>query len=139
MMQTIRVKLLHPTAQIPTRGRGGDAGWDLYAYGARYPGDGSCVISTGIAVEIPPGYFGLVLPRSGLGFDGWTMHPGVIDSNYRGEVKLMVHHLPPYHELIEGERVAQLLILPVPDTQVEVVETLTPTDRGDAGFGSSGR
>lgn len=100
------------------------------------------IIGTGIAVEIPVGYAGLVLPRSGLAFEyGVTLanSPGLIDSGYRGEIKLAMtnHGSYPLH-VQHGDRIAQLLIVPAPVFQPVRVDALSETERGEDGFGSTG-
>ena len=91
---------------------------------------------TGIAVEIPEGYVGIIVPRSSTGIKGYTIKNtiGVIDSDYRGEIKL--HLFVPVTQKI---RVAQMLIMPCPQFNIEFVESLSETDRGEGGFGSTGK
>ncbi len=101
-----------------------------------------CVIPTGIAVEIPPGYEGQVRPRSGLALKkGITVlnAPGTIDADYRGEVKVILVNLGQEEVIISrGDRIAQLVIAPVVRAKVEEVEDLSTTERGEGGFGSTG-
>ena len=101
-----------------------------------------CVIPTGIAVEIPPGYEGQVRPRSGLALKkGITVlnAPGTIDADYRGEVKVILINLGQEEVVINrGDRIAQLVIAPVVRAKVEEVEDLSTTERGEGGFGSTG-
>jgi len=136
-------KRLDPEVEIPTRSHIGDAAVDLQA---RYevtlePGERAAV-PTGIAVAIPEGFAGLVLPRSGhawrLGV-GVVNGPGLIDSGYRGEVSvLLINHGTEPVRFARGERIAQLAVVPVPAVEwVEVVE-LDETARGTGGFGSTG-
>jgi len=100
-------------------------------------------VSTGVAVAIPSGYAGLVLPRSGLAARhgiGVVNGPGLIDSGYRGEISvLLVNHGDEPVEIGRGNRIAQLIITPVVVADVVVVDELDPTERGEGGFGSSGR
>ena len=99
-------------------------------------------LKTGLRVEIPSGYFGLVAIRSGLGFRGLilTNGIGVIDEDYRGEIGLSVNHMGEEPIVIEpGERVAQLILVPYVQGRLEFVQELSETDRGSGGFGSSGR
>ncbi|HQU00601.1 MAG TPA: dUTP diphosphatase [Acidimicrobiales bacterium] len=138
--------MLHPDAKIPHYAHDGDAGMDLVAVDEQIlaPGGGRAMISTGLAVAIPEGFAGLVLPRSGLA----TRHgvtcansPGLIDSGYRGEVRVaLVNHDPevPYH-VHPGDRVAQLVIVAVPAVSPRLVAALPDTARGTGGFGSTGR
>ncbi|NNN04066.1 MAG: dUTP diphosphatase, partial [Acidimicrobiaceae bacterium] len=102
------------------------------------------MVGTGLALEIPAGYAGLVLPRSGLASRyGVTCvnTPGLIDAGYRGEIRVALVNLDPSHsyEIHPGDRVAQLLITPVPTTQFLEVAELSDSTRGEDGFGSSGR
>jgi dUTP pyrophosphatase len=135
---------LDPDVALPRRARHGDAGLDLQANDTVKvePGE-RAMIPTGLAVAIPPGHAGLVLPRSGLASRrGLTLanSPGLIDEGYRGEIMLAVVNLDPHVpvEVRRGDRVAQLLV--VPYAQVEPVEVaeLPPSGRGQAGFGSTG-
>lgn len=123
-------------------GKVGDAGLDLVNAGNAtvVPANGSAVISTGIAVAIPYGSFGLVLMRSGHGFKkDLISHPGVIDSGYRGEIKVKVFNLSETDVTIEmDERFCQLLIIPFNMFSLEHVPTLETSDRGADGFGSTG-
>ena len=91
---------------------------------------------TGIAVEIPEGYVGIIVPRSSTGIKGYTIKNtiGVIDSDYRGEIKL--HLFVPVTQKI---RIAQMLIMPCPQFNIEFVESLSETERGEGGFGSTGK
>lgn len=138
------VAKLNEEAVVPSRAHAGDAGLDLHACEAAHLGPGErWSIGTGIAVEIPEGHAGLVLPRSGLAREhgiALVNAPGLIDAGYRGEVRVLLLNTDrsdPF--LIEsGDRIAQLLITPfVEATPVEVAE-LESTARGEGGFGSSG-
>ena len=140
----LRIARLDERARLPTRAHDGDAGLDLYALEAAVlaPGERASV-PTGIAVEIPPGQAGLVLPRSGLAArHGISVvnAPGLIDAGYRGEVRVLLLNTDreqPF-ELAAGDRIAQLVLVPVElPTPVEV-GSLTDTARGAGGFGSSG-
>jgi dUTP pyrophosphatase len=140
----LQVQLLHPDAVAPARTRAGDAGHDLRAVeGAEIPPDAHRVVPTGIAIALPPGIAGLVTPRSGLAAQhGITLvnTPGLIDPNYRGEIKVILRNEGPERFVVEpGDRIAQLLLVPFWAPTIEVVSTLTESDRGSAGFGSSGR
>ena len=140
----IPVKRFHPDLPLPQYARASDAGLDLYAAervviepGAR------ALVSTGLAVAIPPGCAGLVLPRSGLALrHGVTVlnAPGLIDAGYRGEIKvLLVNHDPRATATLErGERVAQLVVQTVASVQLVEVDELPPSERGAGGFGSTG-
>ena len=139
---TLLVKLLTETATVPTKGSEFAAGWDLYAdqdcswIGSRY------LVSTGIAVAIDPDKVGLIWPRSGLAAKwGIDTGAGVIDSDYRGEVKvLLFNHGDSLFQIKRGDRIAQLLIVPACGQTIKVVsEFAGTTTRGENGFGSTGR
>ena len=136
---------LSEDATLPTRAHEGDAGLDLYAAeGARLEAGERASVGTGFAVEIPPGHAGLVLPRSGLAArHGISLvnAPGLIDSGYRGELRVLLLNtdLNDAFEVNPGDRIAQLLITPfAAAAPLEALE-LTVSERGDGGFGSSGR
>jgi dUTP pyrophosphatase len=140
----LRVARLDERAQLPTRAHDGDAGLDLYALedGVLAPGERASV-ATGIAVEIPPGHAGLVLPRSGLAARygiSVVNAPGLIDAGYRGEVRVLLlntdRELP--FQIAAGARIAQLVLVPVALTAPVEVKVLGDTERGAGGFGSSG-
>jgi dUTP pyrophosphatase len=140
----LRIARLDERARLPTRAHDGDAGLDLYALrdAVLAPGERASV-PTGIAVEIPPGQAGLVLPRSGLAArHGISVvnAPGLIDSGYRGEVRVLLLNNDrerPF-TLSAGDRIAQLVLVRVElPTPVEV-DSLTNSERGVGGFGSSG-
>jgi dUTP pyrophosphatase len=140
----LRIARLDERARLPTRAHGGDAGLDLYASedAVLAPGERASV-PTGIAVEIPPGQAGLVLPRSGLAArHGISVvnAPGLIDAGYRGEVRVLLLNTDgtqPF-QVRAGERIAQLVLVRVElPTPVEV-DSLSDSERGEGGFGSSG-
>ena len=139
----LQVQLLHPDAVAPARSREGDAGHDLRAVAAATvpPGEHR-VVPTGIAIALPPGIAGLVTPRSGLAAQhGITLvnTPGLIDPGYRGEIKVVLRNEGREAFAVQpGDRIAQLLLVPFWAPDIEVVTTLTETERGSAGFGSSG-
>jgi dUTP pyrophosphatase len=142
----LAVQLLHPAAQAPARTRPGDAGHDLRCVTAfeLVPG-ARCVVPTGVAVALPAGCAGLVVPRSGLAAKhgiSVVNGPGLIDPNYRGEIKVVLVNLgsEPFAAQA-GDRIAQLLVVPFAAPAVAVVDALPDggDDRGVGGFGSSGR
>lgn len=136
------IQRLDPAAIIPTRAHSGDAGLDLYALeDARVTPGAVTTILTGIAVAIPYGHVGLIKPRSGLAArHGIDTLAGVIDHGYTGEVQvLLTTHSTPTRWVISGERVAQLLVVPVPYATPQVVDALPGSARGAGGFGSTGR
>ena len=141
----VDVRRLDPELPLPTTAHGGDAGVDLHAReDAELPANGGRVlVPTGLAVAIPVGYMGLVVPRSGLALKhGVTLvnTPGIIDSGYRGELKVVMINTDPlsdYH-VRRGDRIAQLIIQELAAVTWREVEELTGEDRG-GGFGHSGR
>lgn len=133
---------------LPSYGTAGAAGLDLYAAMPEHDtmaiGAHMRIIPTGICVAIPAGCCGLVIPRSGLAAKHQitiTNAPGLIDEDYRGEIQVMLENHSPddYHTIKHGDRIGQLLILPYPKVQLQEVEELPDTPRGEAGFGSTGR
>jgi len=136
---------LTPEATLPTRAHEGDAGLDLYASEAAHIGPGErWGVGTGVAVEIPAGHAGLVLPRSGLAREhGITLvnSPGLIDAGYRGELRVLLLNADPAEvfRVEPGDRIAQLVIAPVALPEPVEAEQLSDSARGDGGFGSSGR
>ena len=155
----LRVKL-SDGAPLPKHARPGDAGLDLTTREAvtLRPGE-TKMVGTGVSVAIPEGYFGLVVPRSGLGSRGVNLSNccGIIDSGYRGEIKAPLHNNHPvvdwehpydawedvclrgkWMKVERGERVCQLLIIPVETVECVEVDELDETDRGLDGFGSTG-
>jgi dUTP pyrophosphatase len=140
----IAVKRLDPDLPLPRYARASDAGLDLHAAARVVIEPGArALVGTGFAFAIPPGFAGLVLPRSGLALrHGVTVlnAPGLIDSGYRGEVKvLLVNHDPSAVVTVErGERVAQLVVQAVERVELVEVEDLAATERSAGGFGSTG-
>lgn len=142
----IEVVRLSPAATLPVYAHDGDAGCDLIAAEdvVISPRGGRALVGTGIAIAVPEGHGAFVLPRSGLSSKhGVTCinAPGLIDAGYRGEVRVaMVNHDPSneYHVAV-GDRIAQLVVLPVPTLTFRIVDALTPATRGADGFGSTGR
>lgn len=142
---TLQFARLREEARKPTRAHDGDAGYDLYAVEAATIGPGErASVGTGVAVAIPDGWAGLVLPRSGLAArHGITLPnaPGLIDSGYRGEVRVLLLNTDardPF-EVAPGDRIAQLLLVRHEAPELQEVESLDETVRGAGGFGSSGR
>ena len=134
-------KLLHDSAKNPTKGHIDDAGCDLYSSETvSIPAGATVLVSTGVAMAIPNRYVGLIWDRSSMGVKGVHRHAGVIDSGYRGEVKVCLHNTTKetYH-VERGDRIAQLLIQEVPVFRQHVVDELDATSRGDGGFGSTGK
>ena len=141
----LRVAKLKDEATVPTRAHEGDAGLDLYACEPAHLGPGErWSVGTGVAVEIPVGHAGLVLPRSGLARDhgiALVNSPGLIDAGYRGEVRVLLLNTDPAEtfRIESGERIAQLVVGPIAIADPVEVEALGDSARGDGGFGSSGR
>ncbi len=139
------VARLNDAAVLPTRAHEGDAGLDLYACESAHIGPGErWSVGTGIAVEIPDGHAGLVLPRSGLAKkNGISLvnSPGLIDSGYRGEIRVLLLNTDPAElfRVAPGDRIAQLVIAPIALAEPVERESLTESARGEGGFGSSGR
>jgi dUTP pyrophosphatase len=150
----LKVKKLHPDATLPTYGSKQAAAMDLYALNS----GGLChgekvIIHTGIALEIPQGYFGLIRLRSGVSWEHGLVlvSSGVVDEDYRGEIQVRVAKLAtggsaqptpasPFHwGFNQGDRVAQMVLLPYPVVTVEEVRELGETQRGEGGFGSTGK
>jgi dUTP pyrophosphatase len=140
------VRLLHPDARPPARTRPGDAAYDLRCTEgfSLWPNE-RVTVGTGVAVALPPAVAGLVLPRSGLAARhgiALVNAPGLIDPNYRGEIRIvLVNHGDARFEARAGDRIAQLLLVPFLAPEASVVAELPPSDddRGENGFGSSGR
>ena len=142
----VNIKKLDAVSKIPTRGSADAAGYDLYAGIAKE----NCIaphstvkIPTNITMEIPNGYFGAVFARSGLATKQ-GLRPancvGVIDSDYRGPVIVALHNdTDQVKEIFSGDRIAQLIFIPYSSWDWEVVDELSDTDRGDGGFGHSGK
>jgi len=145
-MEPIKIKKLHPKAIIPTYGSEEAAGADLYACLEEavtiQPGQ-TCMIPTGLAMELPRGYAGLIYARSGLASKRGLAPAnkvGVIDSDYRGQFIVALHnHSAAAQTVGYGERIAQLVIAPVITPGFTEVEELGATDRGTGGFGSTGK
>jgi dUTP pyrophosphatase len=138
----IRVKKLHPEAVIPVYAKQGDAGLDLTAVSEEWNEDNSMVTyGTGLAIEIPEGYVGLLFPRSSVCKTSLNLSNsvGVIDSGYRGEVMFKYRYLEEGMVYDVKDRVGQLLILPYPSIELEEAEELSSTERGEGGYGSTGK
>lgn len=143
-MIDVPVTRLRDDAVLPQRAYPGDAGLDLVSCERHELGPGErALVGTGIAVAIPDGHAGLVTPRSGLATkSGITIvnTPGLVDSGYRGELRVILHNTDPREPFVvePGMRIAQLVIVAVPASGLREVDELPPSERGAAGFGSSG-
>ncbi len=141
----LKIAKLKPEARLPSRAHDGDAGLDLYSCEAAHLGPGErWSVGTGLAIEIPDRHAGLVLPRSGLAREhgiALVNSPGLIDAGYRGEVRVLLLNTDPAEifRIDAGDRIAQLVIVPIELIEAVEVEALTESARGDGGFGSSGR
>jgi dUTP pyrophosphatase len=150
----MKVKLLHEDAKVPTKANKSDAGWDLYAIeDVTINGGERKTVKTGISIEIPEGYAGLIWPRSGLAVKkGIDVLAGVIDQGYRGEIMVCLFNstipLPlfetPQDENVQvrikkGDRIAQILFHETYQFKMHAVSELTTSERGGSGFGSSGK
>ena len=140
-MMKIRIQKTNPEIKIPSYAHSGDAGMDLYSAEDVVIKQGERkIIPTGIKMEIPASYVGLIWDKSGLASkNGLKIMAGVIDSTYRGEIKAVIINLSDREYRIEkNTKIAQMLIQKVESMEIEVVENLEDTLRGDGGFGSSG-
>ena len=146
----VKIKLLTETAQLPTKGSPQAAGYDLYADFCPENGEFLTIgphetvkVPTGIAIEIPDGWFGGVFPRSGISSKR-GLRPancvGVIDADYRGEIFVALHNDTDKNQYVTpGERIAQFIMIPFGNIEWQVTEDLSSTERGTGGFGSTGK
>lgn len=141
----VKIKKLHPDAVIPQYAHpGSDAGLDLTAISVNYNRECKYYeFGTGLSIEIPEDFVGLIFPRSSISNKNMllTNHVGVVDSGYRGEIKFRfkeIHISSSAYNYAIGEKVGQLLIIPYPEIELEEVEELNDSTRGVNGFGSSG-
>ena len=142
----IKIKRLNERAKIPTFGTEFSAGADLYCaeeHEISVCSGQKCSIGTGISMEIPEGYVGLVFARSGLACkNGLRLcnSVGVIDADYRGEIKVALHNdSTEARKIVPGQKIAQMVVMPFLDVVFEEQDTLDQTDRGAGGFGSTGK
>lgn len=145
MAMQVRFKKLNPEAKVPTYGSSWAAGADLYALcegDLLIPAGETVLVHTGIALEIPEGYAGLIYARSGLASKRGlapSNKVGVVDADYRGEIMVSLHnHSAVDQTIAAGERIAQLVVTPFLRVEFEESESLTDTVRGAGGFGSTG-
>lgn len=139
-MKTLDIQKTHADAKIPTRANATDAGLDLSALETTVfePGQ-TKLVRTGIAIGLEPGYVGLIADRSSMAKKGFKTAGGVIDAGYRGEIQVVLMNLSGASVSLQaGERIAQLMVLPIATPATQEVARLDRTDRGDKGFGSSG-
>ena len=162
----VRIKKVHPDAVIPTYAKKGDAGMDLTAVSKQVDEYGNICYGTGLAFEIPEGYVGLVFPRSSVYKSNLNLSNsvGVIDSGYRGEVSFkynVLHNVSPswlfflrklfgmsssfsiktlgFNTYKVGDRIGQIIIMPYPQIELEEANDLSETERGEGGYGHTGR
>jgi len=140
-MITVKFKRLHESAKAPSKSTGHAAAFDIYAIEDDVLTIGEVqAVRTGIALEIPPGWYGQLKTRSGMASKGFAVMGGVLDSDYRGEVRVILANIGQcdllhYHA---GDRIAQLCISVVPSVEMVEVPELSDSSRGNAGFGSTG-
>lgn len=142
-MQKVKFKKLYADSKLPVKGSLDAACYDVYAHSMERDYEGLVTYKLGFATEIPKGWMGIVVPRSNLSKHKWVManHIGIIDSDYRGEwmVKLRsldgIYSPSPYSV---GERVAQMYFKKIDEIEIEEVDELSQTERGEGGFGSTG-
>ncbi len=132
---------LDPGAYIPTKAYDNDAGFDLKTReDFTVPAGGSYTTDTGVHIALPDGYCGLVVAKSGLNVKHGITSTGLLDSGFRGSLKIKLYNYSKYdYQFKAGEKISQLVILPIPAVELEVVEELDDTERSDRGFGSSGK
>lgn len=134
--------VLDKDAQMPTKAHKADAGYDLYAAHSKYiMARGSAEIDTGVHIQIPQGFYGIVVGRSGLNFKESIICPqGTIDSGYTGSIKVKLYNMQQESRMImKGDRIAQIIFMRCHSPEFELVEELDGSDRGEGGFGSSGK
>lgn len=137
----VKIKKLSPNAKIPSYAKPGDAGMDLTAIRLDADIYDNLVYYTGLSIEIPDGYVGLIFPRSSVSSKGLilTNSVGVIDSGYRGEIIFKFKKIDKYNErYYPGDRIGQLVIMPYPKIEFLEVDELSDSVRGDGGYGSTG-
>jgi len=141
----LRFQILNEAATLPSRAHFGDAGLDLHSAQSAHIGPGErWQISTGLAVEIPEGHAGFVLPRSGNALRygiSLVNAPGLIDAGYRGEIGVLLQNNDPAEifRVKPGDRIAQIVVVPIVTLEPVAVDSLGDSERGAGGFGSSGR
>lgn len=140
MIEKLNV-MLDPGSIMPTRAHDTDAGIDLYTRDSFYlDGGKSKKINTGVHLEIPKGYVGMIKSKSGLNVNFDITSEGVIDSGFTGAIVVkMYNHGKKSHFFEAGNKISQLVLLPIETPELVLVDNFAPTDRGEAGFGSTGR
>lgn len=139
----LKFKKLNEAAVLPFKAHKTDAGLDLTCTSVQYSENDQCwVYGTGLAVEIPDGHVGLIFPRSSVFKKGEVLSNcvGVIDSGYRGEVFAKFYQVTDRHDCYNvGDRFCQLIVMPIPDVETTWADELSDSDRGEGGYGSTGR
>lgn len=137
----VKIKKLHPNASIPQYAKQGDAGMDLTAVSFEYIDLEHIKYNFGLSIEIPKGYAGLIFPRSSCYKQGQLLSNsvGVIDSGYRGEISAVMIGNHPEQKYQVGDRVAQIIIMPYPEIEFIETEELSTSERGEGGYGSTGK
>lgn len=132
---------LEKNAILPTRAHNTDAGLDLYSpYNQDIPPKRSVVIDTGVHIELPAGTAGLLVPKSGLSTKYNLLSSGLIDEGYTGSIRVQLYnHSDQWYAVKKKDKISQLVIIPVLRPEIEIADKLDETERGDKGFGSSGR
>ena len=142
IISSLKVRKLHPKALVPTRGHPTDAGLDLYCFEDVPFRPGQLIkVPTQVAIQIPKGYVGLIRDRSSVSLKQLKVTAGVIDAGYTGEVNVVLLNLSVDHGCVQrGQKIAQILLIPIAAPEVEVVEDFTDTESGrkEKGFGSTG-
>jgi len=133
--------VLDEDAVLPTRAHKADAGLDLYARNYELvEAGGSAIFDTGVHVAIPEGYVGFLKSKSGLNVKSGITSEGVIDSGYTGSIRVKLYNHGKFSKVInKGEKITQLVLLPIITPDIELVDSLDETERGDGGFGSTGK
>lgn len=153
MKMEVRIKKLYKDSILPTKAHASDAGYDLYAHSKSYDNDGNVVYGSGVAMEIPKGHVGLIFPRSSNAKKDLLLSNsvGIIDSGFRGEISFKfkpsnVIEKPDLAYIPEsiskydiGDRIGQIIIMPYPEIEFVEVDELSDSERGDGGYGSSGK
>ncbi|XP_055938205.1 deoxyuridine 5'-triphosphate nucleotidohydrolase-like [Argiope bruennichi] len=142
MKQVLRIAKLSNNAKIPTKGSKLAAGYDLYsAYDYVVPPKGKVLAMTDIQIQVPPGHYGRVAPRSGLAVKNFIdVGAGVVDEDYRGNLGVVLFNFGSEEfKVNKGDRIAQLICEKISYPELEEVEALNDTERGDGGFGSTGK
>lgn len=133
--------MLEKDAKMPTRSHYWDAGLDLYSRETQWiPAKESAIFDTGVHIALCPGTVGMIKSRSGLNVKHGLVCEGVVDCGFSGSIRIKIHNLSGYDYKVEtGDRIAQLVILPILMPELELVDRLEETERGEKGFGSSGK